>query len=371
VRVAQFDTGRDWRGGQAQVLSLMRGLRARGHSSLLFAPAAPLSERASAEGFEARRWRPLLEWDLLAIAAAAVVLRRRAIEIVHCHTARAHASGALAARIVGLPVVVSRRVPLPVRANPLSALKYRVGVERYLCVSRSVMETMRCSGIPEERLALVPSGIDPDELGGHDVRTGARGGATDLRALVGAPPDAPVVGTVGSLTAEKDHAILLDAAVRVMGRIRGVHFVWMGEGEMRDALEKRCAVLGLGGRVHLLGFRPDARQLMRQLTLLAQPSRFEGLGNAILEAQAAGIAVVATAVGGVPELIEDGAGGRLVPPGDAEALAAALIEALEDPAMRARWGERGAASVRGFSAERMVELTLEQYREALGAPGRA
>jgi glycosyltransferase involved in cell wall biosynthesis len=141
----------------------------------------------------------------------------------------------------------------------------------------------------------------------------------------------------------------------------------MGDGPRRAWLERRRAELGLESRVHLLGFRTDARSLMAQCTVMAVPSELEGLGTSILEAMAAGVPVVATAVGGIPEVIQNGVTGRLVPPRNPEALAAALVEVLAHPDRALAWAEQGRLSVRRFDIERMVERTLEEYQRAIAA----
>ena len=237
-------------------------------------------------------------------------------------------------------------------------------MDRYLCISRGVREVLRAGGIAERRLALVPSGVE--------LANGATAApAADLRALIGAAPAAPVVGTIAALAPHKNHADLLRAARRVVDARPDVHFAWLGEGGCRGALERQRSGLGLERHVHLLGFRPDARALLPQFTVFALASWLEGLCTSLLDAQWAGVPVVATAVGGVPDLIAEGVSGRLVPPRDPEALARALLETLADPgAARAR-AARARESVRAFSADAMVEGTLAVYREVLAESGAA
>jgi glycosyltransferase involved in cell wall biosynthesis len=367
MRVVHLDTARTWRGGQQQVALLMRGLRERGCSNLLLAPRGPLLECARHEGFEAARWEPRGEWDLGALLAATRALARARPDVAHCHSAHAHALGVPAARLARVPaVVVSRRVDFAVARHPLSALKYRMPVDRYLCISRDVQRVMAEAGIARERLALVPSGIEllEDGPGGRDGEP-----APDLRGLVGIPLETRIVGTVASLAPHKDHATLLEAAALLVRRLPDVHWVWVGEGECRGALLERRRRLALETRVHLLGFRPDARGLMRQFTVFALSSYLEGLCTSLLDAQARKVPIVATAVGGIPELIEDGLTGRLVPARDPAALARALVEALEDGERRRGWAERAYASVQAFRSERMVERTLEEYRALTRAGG--
>jgi glycosyltransferase involved in cell wall biosynthesis len=355
LRVTHLDSGRDWRGGQAQVLMLMSGLARRGVQNHLLAPPGPLLERARGDGFPCRSWSPRGDWDLLALARVARHLAVLRPDVVHCHDARSHALGVPAARLARVPaVVVSRRVTFRVATHPLSAFKYRTPVDRYLCVSRAVAEHLRAAGVPDHRLALVPDGIDPRPEG--DV---------DLRVLLELPADTPLVGTAAALTPEKGHADLLEAAARVVRVAPGTHFVWMGEGRCRDALLRQRASLGLEERVHLLGHRTDAQPLIAQCTVCALASRQEGLGTSLLEAQALGVPVVATAVGGTCEIIRDRRNGRLVPPGDPSAMSAALVEALSDPNLRRSWSEAGRRAAREFHPDRMVERTLAEYRAAL------
>jgi len=359
VKVAHLDTGRDWRGGQAQALILMRGLSKLGHESLLLAPPGPLLERARAQGIACEPWRARGDWDLGAVLAASRALARIAPEVAHCHSARAHALGVPAARLARVPaVVVSRRVDFPVARHPASRLKYALPVDRYLCISRGVRDALRAAGLPERRLVLVPSGI---ELPDHRVQ----GGPADLRAAMGVAADAPVVGTVAALAPHKNHGDLLRAARRVVDRDASVHFAWIGEGGCRPALERLRDELELEAHVHLLGFREDARALIPQFTVFALSSYLEGLCTSLLDAQSLGVPVVATAVGGVPDIVEDQVNGRLVPCRDPDALARVLLEALADEVARRAWAARGRETVRVFAAERMVEGTLAAYQAAL------
>ena len=212
MRVSHLDTGRTWRGGQAQALLLMRELRARGVSQQLLSPPGPLAEKALAEGFELERWSPKSELDLLSMSRARTIFQRFRPEVVHCHSAHAHATGVPAARWAGVPAVfVSRRVDFRVRTTLFSRVKYAMPVDRYLCISDGVRAAMLASGVPATKLALVPSGVDLAE-----VRAAAAKPAPALKALAGLPADAEIIGTVASLAPHKNHALLLDAAREVV-----------------------------------------------------------------------------------------------------------------------------------------------------------
>lgn len=352
-KVAHLDTGRDWRGGQAQVLMLMEGLARRGIANLLLAPRAPLLERARAAGFETVPWSARGDLDLAAFARAVRALRRAAPDVAHAHGARAHAVGVPAARLARVPVVVvSRRVALEPRGG-LARVKYRLPVDRYLCVSRGVREAMRAAGVPDERLAVVPSGVAPP-----------RPAETDLRRDLGLEPGTPLVGTAAALSAEKRHEDLLEAATRVRAACPRAHFVWAGEGVRRTWLERERDARGLSDAVHLLGFCADAASLMAQCDVVALASDHEGIATSLIEAQAAGVPVVATAVGGIPEVVRDGVTGRLVPRRDPAALAEALVEVLTHPDTRAAMASAAAAAAGEFHMDRTVERTLEAYAVA-------
>ena len=361
MRIAHLDTGRSWRGGQGQVLLLMRELRAQGVEQRLWAPQGPLLERASAAGLDVVRWDSRGELDLPAVLRARSTLAAFAPDLAHLHSAHAHALGVPAARLAGVRgVVVSRRVDFSVRSNPFSRIKYALPVDRYFCISRGVMGVMRASGIAARQLALVPSGIDLAA-----VRAEAAEPAADLRMLLGLPADAEVVGTVASLAPHKNHALLLEAAPALFAARPNAYLVWLGEGECRSALERRRAELGLESRVIMAGFRPEARSLMTQFTLFCLSSHLEGLCTSLLDAQALGVPIVATAVGGVPEVVSDGRTGRLVHALEPAALARALIEALAEPALRASWTQSARTAVEAFGISRTAERSRIEYERVL------
>ena len=363
LKVAHLDTGRTWRGGQAQALLLMRELRARGATQLLLAPPGPLLEKALAQGLEVERWSPASELDVLAMGRARTLLKRFAPDVAHCHSAHAHATGVPAGRLAGVPaVVVSRRVDFLVRTNAMSRLKYALPVDRYVCISEGVRAAMLASGVPAAKLAVVPSGVDLAE-----VRAAGAAPAPSLRALAGIPADSEIIGTVASLAPHKNHKLLLDAAREVVTRRPRAHFVWLGEGECRTDLERQRHALGLEARVHMLGFRDDARALLTQFDIFALSSYLEGLCTSLLDAQALGVPIVATAVGGVPEVVTDGRTGRLVRALEPSELARALVEALGDREARAAWAQAARASVEAFGIANTAERTLAVYREVLGA----
>jgi glycosyltransferase involved in cell wall biosynthesis len=193
---------------------------------------------------------------------------------------------------------------------------------------------------------VVPLGIDLERFG---AARAAPAGEVSL------------VGTVGRLAPQKDQETLLEAAALVPE----ARFVLVGDGELRPELERRAAELGIADRVTFTGAREDVPELLASFDVFAHPSLFEGFCLAVLEAQAAGVPVVATPVGGIPETVVDGETGLLVPTRDPTALAAAIRRLLEDREFAQRLADAARRSARRYSTERMVEETLKVY-----SPGR-
>jgi glycosyltransferase involved in cell wall biosynthesis len=356
LTVAHLDAGPTWRGGQQQVFLLMRGLARLGCRPLLIAPDGPLAARVRALGIEVAPWRPRGDLDLPAAFTAASHLRRHAPDLVHAHDARSHAVGWLAARLARVPaLVVSRRTAFAAATHPASRLKYALPVDRYLAVSASVRDALRAAHIPDDRIRVIPSGIELD--GPPD--------ADSLRRASGLDENILLVGVVASLTREKGQDVAIEALGRLANR-HAVHLALIGEGPERDALRARAEQRGALARVHFTGFRADARALLRQLDLCLVPSRIEGLGTAALEAQAEGVAVIASRAGGLPEVVRDGETGRLVPPGDPAALATAIGDALDDPERTRQWVEQAQREVRRHDVDRTVRDTLAVYHEVVG-----
>jgi len=355
VRVLHVDSARGWRGGQNQVWLSARGMAARGHDVVVACRAGGvLAERARAAGLAVREMR--FRGDLWPAAplALASVLREMRPDVVHLHDPHAVSAGMLARRLAGpRPFVATRRVDFALRGF-LSRRKY-AACDRVIAVSEAIAGVLRRGGLAPERVRVVYEGV-PD-------RPAQTGGREALREL-GIPADAPVVGNVAALTGHKDQATLLAAAARVGVRMPEVRFLIVGEGELRGRLEALSRDLGLQRRCIFAGFRADLDRLIPAFTVFCLSSHMEGLGTSLLDAMAFGVPVVATAAGGIPEAVMDGLTGRLVPPRDPDALAAALVEVLADPARRAAWGRAGRHRFEErFTADRMVEATLATYAE--------
>jgi glycosyltransferase involved in cell wall biosynthesis len=187
------------------------------------------------------------------------------------------------------------------------------------------------------------------------------------RIALGLPPDALVVGSVGNFTSKKDYRTLLEATARAVWRHREVRLVLVGSGPLERSLIETAGSLGLADRAVFTGSREDVAELYPAFDVFALSSRNEGLPISLLEAMAAGVPCVATSVGGVPEVIDNGNEGLLVPPGDADALADALSTLLRDPDLREAAGARAAGTALRFDITEAVHRMEDVYQEALQA----
>ncbi len=235
---------------------------------------------------------------------------------------------------------------------------------RGLCVSQAVADEIGAlQRLPADRLPVVGNGIDA--VAARATATPAAVAAA--RAECGAGPDDPLVVLVGSLTARKGQAVLLEAAPAILRTCHHARFLFIGDGPDRSALAQQAVRLGLAERCWFSGFRTDAAVFMGLATVVAVPSLGEAFGLTALEAMAHGKPVVASAVGGLPEIVIEGETGRLVRPGQADELAGAVSELLGDAELRARLGVAGVRRCETrFALAQIAERMLRIYREVVG-----
>ena len=352
-----IDTARTWRGGQNQVLLTVLGMRTHGHRTALVAHPSGELRRRAAEGLELIPLAPRTEMDLRAAWRLSRVLRQLGPGVVHAHDQHAVAMAALALSL-GPPerrpmLVASRRLDFHINKNAFSRWKHRQ-VDCFICISEMIRSMLIGDGVPADRTAVVHSGIDVDRV--------ASAPAVNVHAEFWLPTHAPVVGNVAALAAHKGQRYLIDAAPFVLRELPDARFLIVGQGELELALQKQITNRHLAKHVILAGFRPDALSLHKGFDVFVMSSVTEGLGTSLLDAMASARPVVATRTGGIPEVVEDGETGLLVPPRNPQALAHAIVRLLRNEPLRQRMAAAGLARVRAhFSAERMVEQTLDVY----------
>jgi glycosyltransferase involved in cell wall biosynthesis len=326
----------------------------------------PWGERLSAEGFDVVELGKRTGLDFFILARLVRQLRRFRPHLVNTHLWTADLWGRLAALLARTPVVVVTEQNVDVWKRPvheaIDALLGR-GTDAVICVSREVESFYRSKGVPAEKLHVIPNAIDISAFDGPLVGS--------LRAEVAAAPDDFLFLSAARLHPQKAQDILLDATRRLADAgHRRFRLLLAGEGSLREPLEARMRELGIAEWVRFLGVRHDLVELLRQADAFVLPSLYEGLPLAILEAMAARLPVIATRVGGCPEVVIDGQSGRLVAPGNADQLAEAMVALMASPARARAMGLEGRRIVEAeYRIERSAARTLALFADCLARKG--
>lgn len=372
VKVLQFVTRLDLGGAQEACLDLCASLLARGAEVHLLTGATGelLADARRMPGLTLHAWsdwehavRPLR--DARCLLRLARLLRRERFDVVHTHSSKAGLVGRLAARLAGTSARVVHHVhgwsfhPLQGEAGHratvwLERLAARPGFVLLACSQATDAEGRRERIGRDEDRRVIRCGIERGPL----LRRRPR---AEIRRRLGVAPRDLLVLQLGNLKPQKDPLTFARAAVRAGARLPRARFWLAGDGPLRAEAEALAAQGGLQSRFRVLGWRRDVPDLLAAADLLVLTSRFEGLPLAVLRAMAAGLPVVATAVNGTPEAVRDGSTGFLVPPGDAEATAAAIVRLGRDPGLRRRMGRAGRAASAEFRQARFRQEVLALY----------
>lgn len=343
--------------------------------------ARPFLHQARSDGFDAIELTTNAPRVFSAIREVADHLRRLRANVLLTSGYKPDLIGWRAARRVGIPVVAIAHgwtaTTWKVRAYEWLDAQAMAWMDAVVCVSEAMAQRVRHAGVNPYKVTVIRNALDTPAIVERDVSTPRLSGngasqhpGSDERAPV-LTSDGAIIGAIGRLSPEKGFDVLVRAAAIAVRVQPGLRFVVFGEGPMRPVLEDLIRREGLTGRFVLAGFRADLQTVLPSLTLAVSSSHTEGLPVAVMEAMAAGLCVVATAVGGTPEVVIDGVTGRLVRPNDPAVLAESLLAVLRDP-RRVEWGEAGRRRVREeftFSAmarhyEQLFDRLL--YRQASG-----
>ena len=344
-------------GQELRIVAETRWLLGHGWDALVAAqPASPLWEETRRVGIPAVAVRMRSPVDVRALWTLRRLIAERGVALVHTHSSIDSWLGGLAARSRARPVVRSRHVTIPIPRR--RGLVYRLA-DRVITSGEAAARVVAAAGVPVARVVAIPPGIDTARfhpgVGGDDVRR-------EL-GIVGAP----VVGLVANIRGSKGHNVFLEAARSVLAARPDARFLIVGDGIGFDDVKRHVDTLGLASAVTMTGFRRDIPDVMAALDVLVLPSiRSEAASQVIPQALAVGTPVVATSVGGSGELVRDGETGRLVPPNDAPALAAAILGALADPETARAQARRGQALVHArHSLDAAMARTTAVYGELL------
>lgn len=350
-------------GGERVALDLATGQLAAGHRSL----AVSLADGPLRASFEANGVATLVTpkrpagLDPSLLFRLGVSLGRHKPHIVHTHNPLPLIYATLPARVLGVPVIHTKHGLNPERRRAIWLRRRAAAlVHSFVAVSattgRQARERNECA---PEKLRVIRNGISLAEFLPDPERR------REVRSELGASPQTILLGTVGRCHPDKNQRLLLRAAAPLLSDT--VRLVVVGDGPVLHELRREAVASGAAAHVQFLGSRMDVPRLLAGFDVFAISSRTEGLPLVVAEAMAASLPVVATAVGGLPEVVLDRETGYLVPPGDEQALRTALAALIGDTGLRHRFGSHGRkVALRDFSVERMLDEYMAAYEGALG-----
>jgi glycosyltransferase involved in cell wall biosynthesis len=310
-------------------------------------------------------------YDIMGYVETASTVRRWDPDLVHINlpgTYNAQASlVASIVRLAGCRSIVTTEHLAMIEKSWKRHFAKRFGglfIRAAISVTNSNVEFLtRVHRVPPSRIVVIHNGVDTVELD--------KTASSHVRSILGLDPSVFVFAVVGSLEERKGHGYLLDAFARLgVAGLAKTALLVVGEGEEEASLKRKCSELGLGGRIHFLGYREDVQSIVRDVDCLVVPSTMEGMPFVILEAMTASKPVIASKIYGIPEVIVEGETGFMVPPRDVDSLYAAMRKVFENPGLCRRMGAAGRRRVESsFSLERMVRGVESVYEAVLsGGP---
>lgn len=364
MKILHLETGMHLYGGAQQVIYLTRGLHERGLDTVLVCPIGSAIAEACEWPHEVITLQMSGDMDLGFPWRFYQAIKQHRPDIVHIHSRRgADTFGGLAASWADVPAVLSRRVDNP-ESRVSIRLKYRF-FRKVIAISNCIRDGLVTAGLDPQRVVCVPSAVDDTVFGRQPCDS------PWFRTEFHVSPGQPVLATISQLIPRKGHDTLLKAMVMVRESFRDVRLLLFGRGPLEQTIRARIEELGLTEAVTLEGFRSDIPRILHCVDLLVHPAVKEGLGVALLQAASSGVPVVASRAGGIPEVVEDGVTGLLVPPGDAPTLAEAIIAVLSDHGRARSFGNNAATRAKAlFSIDRMVEGNFEVYKNVVAESAR-
>jgi glycosyltransferase involved in cell wall biosynthesis len=326
---------------------------------LIAASGIPLEDLPIRRLYSPVTWLKMLQF--------ARYLRWNRFQVVHSYGFYPNFFAVPAARLAGVPVIIASIRDTGDVLEPNKRHIQKAMCRMATCVlanADAVRQQLVLDGYNARKLAVIRNGIDVSHLD-RGVRDG------NIRREFGIPEDAPIVAVMARLIMVKGIEYFLDAIPQILAKSPKTRFLIVGDGPDRAELEAYAASKGCGKSVIFAGFRLDVPGILKNVSISVLPSLSEGLSNVLIEAMASGIPVVATAVGGTPEIVDDKITGLLVPPRNAASLAQAISCLLENPQVAARMGNAGRERIqRRFSMERAVYETQQLYTSLLESSGR-
>jgi glycosyltransferase involved in cell wall biosynthesis len=344
-------------GQERRILRELEGLDpTRFRGLLLCQPGSRLGHVTEERNIPTIRFKMRSAYDPVAFVRILQLLKRERVDVIHAHSSRDAWLAGAAGKLLGVPVFRTRHLLTPIGGPYV----YARLTNRVLTVSEDVRRYLISAGVPGEKITAVPTGIDLKRF------NPARTDLADMRARFHLSRDAYVIGLVAVLRLAKGHRFLLQAVKRLAPEFPQLKLLIVGTGPQERNINNLIKELGLGEQVLMLGQQDDIPSLLKALDVFVLPAQEEALGTALIEATAMGVPVIATRIGGIPEVL--GEAGLLFESEDVDALVNHLRTLIRSPELSARMRVQGAARARELYDENlMVRRTEALYRQAVGA----
>lgn len=361
MKILHIETGRHLYGGALQVCYLMEGLARHGVRNVLVCTSGSEIAGTAAAYADIEAIPMHGDLDLLFPVRLSRLIRKHRPDVVHVHSRRgADLWAGVCARRHDTPAIITRRVDNR-EWPPFARFKYGT-YDRVISISEGIRQVLLSEGLTPESVTCIHSVVNTDDYRADADRAW-------FAEEFGVPPASPVIGVIAQLIPRKGHRYLLDIARQLTGTFPELRIVFFGQGPSRQELESVVAKERLTEVVTFAGFRKDMHRVLPCLDLVVHPALMEGLGVSLLQAAAAGVPIIGSRAGGIPEIVQDGVNGMLVEPGDTGQLLAAVEKLLANPDLMRQMGQAGRGLVKSqFSIATMVDRYLQLYGQLANAP---
>jgi len=357
IKVLHIDSEKNWRGGQQQVAYLHEALHEREYNSALVChPGSSLEKFCLENKLPCYSISMKGEIDFFAGIRIALICWKKGYKILHLHSSHALATGLWTKLFFRkLKLIAVRRVDFHIRRNRLSLFKYHTNlVNKIVCVSDAIRNVLLSDGVPEVKLITIHSGINIHKFDHVKINK-------NFKSELKIPEENIIVGTIAALTNHKDYPNLLKAAKIVLQKFNNVTFVALGDGPQNEKIHELAEHLNLKNNFIFAGFRKDIGPFLKMFDIFVLASKNEGLGTAMLDAQAVGLPIVACNTGGIPEAVIHNKNGLLVPPENEKQLSEAILELIKHEELRDKFGRNSLEFIKTFDIKTTIQKNIELY----------
>ncbi|NQX82851.1 MAG: glycosyltransferase family 4 protein [Flavobacteriaceae bacterium] len=354
MNIAHLNTEKGWRGGENQVYMLHKGLVELGINSVVFCRKdAPLEDKLKEEKLPCVSLKFKSQFDLSSANKIAKECKKYKIDVLHLHSSHALMLGHMVKWFIpNIKLVLTRRVGIPLKNNVITNYKYRsTALDKIVCISKGVSDVLEQSKLVD--IEIIHSRIDIHKFENSKAIS---------KEKIGIPNDSFVLGIVGAFTWGKGYDTLIEIMCGLKDKYSNIHLVSLGDGKLFDKIKVEITKRGLQKNFHLLGHKNNVGDYLKMFDVFILPAKSEGLGTSILDAQSVSLPVIASNVGGIPEIVKHNSNGLLIESGDYKGFTDAIIELYSDEKLRNRLSEQGVKDVVKFHYKEMAREYDELYK---------